>query len=126
MYKRQALDPLVSLGISALIFYWAWGILKESSLILLEFAPAGLDVELIESDLKRTFPEIAGLFNSHLWTITPSMLVFSAHMKVAPTMDATALPNFLARINTHLAEQYHIIESTLQLAAEEEREVCNV
>ena len=122
----NALDPLVSLGISALILYWAGGILKESARILLEIAPAGLDVELIERDLKRTFPEIAGLFNSHLWAITPSMLVFSAHLKVAPATEPNELPKLLARINAHLAAQFGIIESTIQVAAEEETEVCNI
>lgn len=122
----NALDPLVSLGISALILYWAGGILRESGRILLEIAPAGLDVELIARDLKRTFPEVAELFNAHLWAITPSMLVFSAHLKVAPATDPNELPQLLARITAHLAAQYHIIESTIQLAAEEEREVCNI
>ncbi len=122
----NALDPLVSLGISALILYWAGGILRESARILLEIAPAGLDVELIARDLKRTFPEIEGLFNSHLWAITPSMLVFSAHLKVAPATEPNELPQLLARINAHLAAQFGIIESTIQVAAEEETEVCNI
>jgi Co/Zn/Cd efflux system component len=92
----------------------------------LEIAPAGLDVELIERDLKRTFPELAELFNSHLWAITPSMLVFSAHLKVTPATDPKEMPKLLTRINVHLAAQFGIIESTLQVAAEEEPEVCNV
>ncbi|MGC9444187.1 MAG: cation diffusion facilitator family transporter [Candidatus Methanospirareceae archaeon] len=119
------LDPLVSIGISALILYWAGGILTESSRILLEIAPAGLNVELIASDLTTQFPEIAELFNLHLWAITPEMLVFSAHLKPKPTADPAELPNLLARINAHLAERYHIIESTIQIAREENG-VCTI
>jgi cobalt-zinc-cadmium efflux system protein len=119
------LDPLVSIGISALILYWAWGILTESGRILLEIAPPGLNVDLIANDLTAHFPEIAELFNLHLWAITPEMLVFSAHLKVKPTTDPAELPNILARINTHLAERYRIIESTIQIASAES-EVCTI
>jgi len=119
------LDPLVSIGISALILYWAWGILTESGRILLEIAPPGLNVDLIANDLTTHFPEIAELFNLHLWAITPEMLVFSAHLRVTPTTDLAELPNILARINAHLAERYRIIESTIQIASAE-REVCTI
>jgi cobalt-zinc-cadmium efflux system protein len=122
----NALDPLVSLGISALILYWAAGILKESTRVLLEMAPADLNVEIIERDLKSTFPEIEGLFNLHLWAITPDMLVFSAHMSVAPSAASAELPKLLARITAHLAERYKIIESTIQVAVEGETGVCTV
>ncbi len=82
-------------------------------------------MDLIANDLTTHFPEIAELFNLHLWAITPEMLVFSAHLNVTPTTDPAELPNLLARINAHLAERYHIIESTIQIASEE-REVGTI
>lgn len=122
-YTRwNIVDPLVSLGISALILYWAWGLLKESSRILLEMAPTGLNIELIGDDLKATFPEIEELYNVHLWAITPDMLLFSAHLKVPNAIAASDQGGLLARISNHLAENYSIIESTLQ--TDYEPEVC--
>jgi cobalt-zinc-cadmium efflux system protein len=110
------LDPLVSLGISAVILFWAWGILKESTVILLEMAPTGLDTDIISDELKATFPEIGEVSNAHLWTITSDMLVFSAHI----TLDQAGTSpvdqdELLERIGTHLAERYGIIESTIQV-----------
>jgi cobalt-zinc-cadmium efflux system protein len=119
-------DPLVSLGISALILYWAWGILKESTRVLLEMAPAGLDITTIGNDLKAAFPEIEELYNVHLWAITTEMLVFSAHIKVPDATVAADQGSLIARINDHLAKNYNIIESTLQIASEYEHEVCNI
>ena len=52
------IDPLVSLLISGLILYWAWGILKESSRVLLETAPKGLDIDIIRDDLNRQIVEV--------------------------------------------------------------------
>lgn len=119
-------DPLVSMGISVLILFWAWGILKESTRVLLEMAPSGLDIAIIENDLKRTFPEIEHLYNVHLWAITPDMLVFSTHIKVLNGMTAADQERLVSRIADHLAGRYHIIESTIQIATQEELEVCKV
>ncbi|MBN1762421.1 MAG: cation transporter [Methanomicrobia archaeon] len=119
-------DPLVSMGISALILYWAWGILKESSRILLELAPTGMNIAIIGDDLKTTFPEIEELYNVHLWAITPDMLVFSAHIKLPSAIVASDHGELLARITNHLAENYRIIESTLQIASDYEPEVCRI
>jgi len=120
------IDPLVSLGISALILFWAWGILKESTRVLLEMAPTGLNIEIIGDDLKTSFPEIEDLYNVHLWAITPDMLVFSAHIKVPNTMSSTDQEKLLSKITKHLAEKYNIIESTIQMSSEYEAEVCKI
>jgi cobalt-zinc-cadmium efflux system protein len=124
--KWNIVDPLVSLGISALILYWAWGILKESSRILLEMAPPKLNIDIIGDDLKTTFPEIEELYNVHLWAITSDMLVFSAHIKLPNAIGASDHGELLARITTHLAENYNIIEATIQITYEYEPEVCKI
>lgn len=118
-------DPLVSLGISAVILYWAWGILKESTIILLEMAPTGLNIDIISDDLKSAFPEIGEVLKAHLWTITADMLVFSAHITLAressSPVDQDAL---LHRIGEHLSERYGIIESTIQVGFQGASEAC--
>jgi cobalt-zinc-cadmium efflux system protein len=118
------IDPLVSLGVSALILFWAWGILKESTRVLLEMAPTGLNIEIIKDDLKSVFPDIEDLYNMHLWAITPDMLVFSAHIKVPNATPLTHQDKLLANIARYLTEKYNIIESTIQIASEYEAEVC--
>jgi cobalt-zinc-cadmium efflux system protein len=120
-------DPLVSLGISAIIIYWACGILKVSSTVLLEMAPTGLNVDIINHDLKANFPEIEELHNVHIWTITPDMIVFSAHMKLYNTSSLPADQEkvIVSRINKYLFDKYSIVESTIQIAGDES-EVCNI
>ena len=119
------IDPLVSIAISAIIVFWAIGILKESAKILLEMAPTGLDVEVIIKDLKQRFPQIKQLDHAHLWTITADMLVFSAHMLLHDEKQTAAAQNLLiAEINEYLHEQYHIIESTIQIMCEGDTGTC--
>ena len=118
------IDPMVSLGISILIIYWAWGILKDSTRVLLETAPKGLDIDVITKDLKKSFSEIKELYNAHLWTIIPKMIVFSAHVTLNPDKLKTNKEKLVSKINMHLARKFNIIESTIQVTSEDESRVC--
>jgi len=118
------IDPLVSLLISILILYWAWGILKESSRVLLETAPKGLDVDIIRNDLKNNFSEIKNLNNMHLWTITPEMIVFSAHISIRDNYNNINKESLVSKINSYLNKKYNIIESTIQITRDEELLTC--
>ena len=118
------LDPIISLMISGLILYWAWGILKESSRVLLETAPKGLDVDIIKNDLKKNFSEIKNLNNLHLWTIIPEMIVFSAHMSLNNDLNDVDGEKLVSKINKYLASKYQIVESTIQITSDEELLIC--
>ncbi len=119
------LDPIVSIGISMVILYWAWSVLKESTRILLEMAPKGLNIDTINDDLKNNFKEIIEIYNMHLWTITPDMLMFSAYIKIDEEMNVNQ-DNLISEINTFLSKKYNIIESTIQVMPKNAIEACNI
>lgn len=120
------IDPMVSIGISLIILYWAWGILKDSTRVLLEIAPKGLNIDVISADLKNNFLEIKELYDVHLWSITPEMRVFSAHMKLRVEKVTMNQELLIEKINDHLATKYNIIESTIQVSSEDAPEVCRL
>ena len=108
------LDPIISIGISVLILIWAISILRESGIILLEMAPKGLDVDVIEEDLKKRFPRITAMEKVHLWSITTDMLVFSAHMSLRDEGDHNCCKTLFPEISRYLSVKYNIIETTIQ------------
>ena len=120
------IDPLVSIGISIVIVFWAWGVLKDSTRILLETAPKGLDIDMISVDLKNNFSEIRELHNVHLWSITPDMLVFSAHVQIDRSKIQAKQEDVISKINDYLLQKYNIIECTIQICTENGSEVCNI
>jgi cobalt-zinc-cadmium efflux system protein len=121
------LDPLVSIGISLIIVYWAWTVLREAVTILLEMAPKGLDVDMIANDLKKEFPAIEDLYNVHIWTITGDMLIFSAHVKFDDTIkQCTDHDRLINGLNQYLADKYRIIESTIQIAGKDQTKTCRI
>ncbi len=120
------LDPIVSLGISIVIIYWAYGILKDSTRILLEMAPKGMNIDTITEDLKTKFPEINEIDDVHLWTIIPDMLIYSAHIKLNIELITINQEDFILKINEYLIKNYKIIESTIQIYPEDAVEACNL
>jgi len=119
------LDPIVSLGISIVIIYWAYGILRDSTRILLEMAPKGMNIDTISEGLKANFPEIAELYDAHLWTIIPDMLIYSAHVKLNSNLIQENQEDFILKVNEFLFERYRIIESTIQIRSKDNIEVCD-
>jgi cobalt-zinc-cadmium efflux system protein len=116
------LDPLVALGIGLLIVVWAWGLLRESLRVLLEMAPKGRNVHDITSALCEQFPAIIETQHEHLWTITPEVVVFSAHL----TVDSSRLNpqhdgyrEWLDAVAAWLGERFEVRETTLQVTWEQ-------
>ncbi|MCK4284561.1 MAG: cation transporter [Candidatus Lokiarchaeota archaeon] len=119
------LDPLVSLGISAVILYWSWGILRDSTRILLEMSPKGMDIDTINEDLKNNFPQIIEVDDAHLWTIIPDMLLYSAHIRLKEEKIETNHQDLILSLNEFLTEKYKILESTIQILPKNSIKSCN-
>jgi cobalt-zinc-cadmium efflux system protein len=123
----NVIDPVVGFLISAVIIYWAWGILKESGMIFLEMAPTGLTVDMIEDKIRTNFPEVEKVSHIHLWTITPDKAVLTAHIKLHDSdMSLNDQTKLFDRINNHLFQEYKIIETTLQITKDNEDAACNL
>jgi cobalt-zinc-cadmium efflux system protein len=110
------LDPAVSVGIALLIVLWASGLLRDSLRVLLEMAPKGHDVTTITDAMIKRFPEITQTQNEHLWTITPSVIVFTAHLMVdGRQVQSHQINEWLEQIGHWLKETFDVSESTLQV-----------
>ena len=120
------LDPLVSFGISIVILYWSYGILKDSTRILLEMTPKGINIDLINEDLKAKFPEIIDIGDTHLWTIIPEMLVYSTHIKINSEEVESNHEELVSKINDFLSSKFKIIESTVQIIHRDAEFACNI
>jgi cobalt-zinc-cadmium efflux system protein len=112
-------DPLLGIGISVLIFVWAWGLFKDSVNILLETAPKGTNIDSVGADLKNAIPEIEEITDMHIWVITSGMYSLTAHIKVK-TIDIENSQQILEKIKSLLDEKYGIEHTTIQLSFNKE------
>ena len=70
----------------------------------------------ITGAMREHFPAIVATSNEHVWTITPSLIVFSAHLSVDPgQLDIDDMNGWLEDVEHWLEERFDIAESTLQV-----------
>lgn len=108
------LDPLVAVAIGFWVLPRTWTLLKESTNILLEGTPAGMDLDGLRLEMKA----IAGVdevHDLHAWALTSGKHVLTAHVVIAPGTDAQAV---LKTLTAHLHKRYDGIHTTLQLEVE--------
>jgi cobalt-zinc-cadmium efflux system protein len=75
-------DPAVSVGISLLVAYTGWRVLKETTGILLEAAPGNIDVEAVQREILRC-SGVAGVHDLHVWRISDQFDALTVHVTLA-------------------------------------------
>jgi cobalt-zinc-cadmium efflux system protein len=120
-------DPIVSILIGLMIFYSSWGILKESVNVLLEGAPAGLDMVAVEKCI-ASVPGVLDAHDLHVWTVGAGVVACSCHVVVAEQSIRSG-QQVLRSVSEALAHHFKINHTTVQIEVEccEESEMyCTV
>ena len=104
-------DPVVSLLIGVLVLASAWSILRDSTEILLESTPRGLDVDALGRRLAAA-PGVVEVHDLHVWTITSGFTALSAHVLVRPGEDCHGRRRELEHM---LHDEFGIEHTTLQV-----------
>ena len=104
-------DPLISIGIVALIFPRTWLLLKKSLHILIEGTPSHLCHEEIKNAI-LSVKGVTGVFDLHIWTITSGIYALSAHVVI---MDNSISIGILQEINSILEKRFEITHATIQI-----------
>ncbi len=104
-------DPAVSVLIGFLILISSWGILRDSTQILLEGSPAGIEVEQVGNAM-AAMPGVAQVHDLHVWEITSGFPALAAHVLVGRETDCHAVRR---ELETMLRERFELEHTTLQL-----------
>lgn len=104
-------DPLISIGIVALILPRTWLLLKKAIHILIEGTPSHLCHDEIKSSLLNV-KGVTGVFDLHVWTITTGIYALSAHVVV---ININKSQTILQEINSILEKTFKITHATIQI-----------
>jgi cobalt-zinc-cadmium efflux system protein len=110
-------DPIASLIVAALMLYAAWGLLRDSGRVLLEGAPADLNVEEIGTAL-ASHPHVSNVHDLHVWEIGTGFPSLSAHVLVPEGEDCH---NIRRQLENVLDTRFGIEHTTLQVDHEPSR-----
>jgi cobalt-zinc-cadmium efflux system protein len=104
-------DPVVGAALGLWILPRTWRLAASALRVLLQAAPAGIDLERLSADL-AALPHVVDVHDVHVWTLTSEMDVASAHLMVADEASSHAV---LDQARLLLAEHYGVAHATLQV-----------
>jgi cobalt-zinc-cadmium efflux system protein len=104
-------DPLVSAAIGLLILASSWKLLRDSTNVLLEATPRGIDAEEVGRRMAGA-EGVEEIHDLHIWTITSGFPALSAHVLVGQSEDCHARRRDLEDL---LLREYGIEHTTLQV-----------
>jgi cobalt-zinc-cadmium efflux system protein len=115
-------DPIVGLLIAALVLASSWRLIKEPVDVLMEAAPAGVDVDGVGAAICRE-EGVRSVHDLHVWTVTSGFGAIAAHVVVAQGVDRDLIRR---RLELTLHETYGIEHTTLQMEEEASQELLHV
>ena len=115
-------DPLLSVAIAVLIAVGAWGILRETTDILLESVPRDISLTHLVEDMQR-IEGVQDVHDLHVWCIASGMYALSCHVLINDLPPSGSSP-ILQSLTAMLNETYHIGHATIQFECSDHREAC--
>ena len=108
------IDPLLGIGISVLIFIWAFGLMRDSINVLMETSPKGINANVVTEEIKKNIPEVSAINDMHIWEITSGMYSLTAHVE-ATIHSSNDVSEIIQRINKLLNDEFGIEHTTIQI-----------
>ncbi len=110
------IDPVLSLGIAALILWSSIGIVRETLNILLEGMPRGVTL----ADIRAEMQQVEGVINVHdlhVWSLGSHSRALSCHVTI-DDIPVSECSGILQRLNCLLHDRFQIGHTTIQFENE--------
>jgi cobalt-zinc-cadmium efflux system protein len=116
------IDPVLGLGIAAVILISTWGLLRESVDLAMDAVPAGIDPAEVLAYLQAA-PGVAEVHDLHVWAISTTETALTAHL-VRPVAGLD--DGFLTTVQGALRDRFGIGHATLQVEAGDPAHPCRL
>lgn len=103
-------DPILSLLICLLVAHAAWGVLKETTPILLDGVPQGVVYEEVGEAIS-SIEGVLSVHDLHVWSMSPGYSAICAHVRIE---SHRCWPLILDAIRNNVKERFNIDHVALQ------------
>src|SRR3954454_8372374 len=107
-------DPIAGLLIGVLVLLGSWGLVRDAFDVLMEAAPAGIDVTEV-GEAMAAVPGVREVHDLHVWTVTSGFPALAAHVLTNPADDVDEVRR---RVEAVLDDRFSIEHTTLQMMVE--------
>lgn len=105
------IDPILGMLFGVVLFWASWGIIRDSTRILLQVVPDDFDLKEMLQTIEA-FSEVKDVHHAHVWSLTSGKNIVSMHVLVQKDVDKESLLN---KINHVLKEKFSVYFSTTQI-----------
>jgi cobalt-zinc-cadmium efflux system protein len=106
-------DSAASLLISGLVLHSAWRLIRDAVDVLMETAPAHLEVDQIRAGL-ADLPSVGSVHDLHVWTIGSGEVSLSCHL-VTESRSEIDVQKLLNLAKDLLRDRFEILHTTVQV-----------
>jgi len=107
-------DPIASLVVVGLVLWSVWGLLRDTTHVLMEGTPRGTDPVVVETALAAE-PGVDGVHHLHLWNLASDVPALSAHVVLVGQPTLHEAQGSADALKAMLEERYGIAHVTLEL-----------
>ncbi len=118
----KTIDWMVSLIISGMILWSAFGIIKKIIHIFMQGVPEHLEFDKILKDILE-ISGVKSVHGLHIWSINSNEVFLSCHVCTAENENRGNTDMIIQEINEMLQEKHHIQHTAIQL---ENRNLCEM
>ncbi len=109
------IDPLLSLGISALIIFASFDLLRESVSMVMQAVPRAIDPQAVKT-LLAEWPGVSDLHDLHIWPMSTTETALTCHLVMPKGHPGDAA---ISSICTALNQRFQIGHATLQIETDQ-------
>jgi cobalt-zinc-cadmium efflux system protein len=113
-FDTQRLDSIASIAIAVLVVGGAWRLLRDSTRVLLEAVPTGVDVGAVRAALAEE-PGVEAVHHLHVWTVGAEHTALSAHVVLAGPLSLHEAQERSVALKQVLSERFGIDHATLEV-----------
>ncbi len=106
-------DPLISMLIALYLIWASFGLVRESSAILMQFTPAGINVEEIVQSIEDE-KEIKNVHHIHIWKLDDNHIHLEAHLDFNEDVTLSESNRVIDKLEKKLHDTFDIEHITFQ------------
>jgi len=108
------IDPILGMLFGLVLFWASWGIIRDSTRILLQVVPDDFDLGKMQESIEA-FSEVKDVHHAHVWSLTSGKNIVSMHVRVDSDIEKEKL---LSKIHDFLKVKFSAYFSTIQIETE--------
>ncbi len=112
-WKIYWVDPIISMLIALYLIYASYGLIKDSTSILMEFAPKEINIDAVIKTI-TAYPQIQNAHHLHLWSLDDKHIYLDAHLDFVENLTLKESNAVIDKLEKELHDDYEIEHTIFQ------------